>query len=214
MEVGHIRFCIAFSDSGKDAGYLDAGLILDAAGNLYGMTPYGGAYGVGTVFELTPKAGGGWMEKVLHTFDGKDGYHPDVTLTFDAVGNLFGATTDGGAYNNGTVFELTPKVGGGWTHKILHSFSDRDLCYATPIIDAAGNLYGTTVQGGTYGHGTVFELTPKTGGGWTHKILHSFNDRDGAYPWTGLIFDTVGALYGTTQVGGSRGYGTVFKIAP
>ena len=144
------------------------------------------------------------QEKVLHSFNnnGTDGLSPDAGLIFDAAGNLYGTTYAGGTYNYGTVFELTPAAGGGWTEKVLHSFSngtDGGYPVAGLIFDAAGNLYGTTYRGGTYGCGTVFELTPAAGGSWTEKVLYSFgNGTDGAYPDAGLIFDAAGNLYGTT----------------
>ncbi len=214
-----------------DGDYPTAGLIFDAAGNLYGTTYAGGAYGAygpGTVFELTPAAGGGWTEKVLHSFDNDctDGASPYASLIFDAAGNLYGTTSrrrllpacDAGE-GCGTVFELTPTAGGGWTEKVLHSFGngtdganpDCDL-----IFDAAGNLYGTTIYGGTYSYGTVFELTPAGGGNWTEKVLHNFNRNgtDGICPYAGLIFDAAGNLYGTTSLGGTFGVGTVFELTP
>ena len=99
-----------FNDNGKDGYSPLAGLIFDASDNLYGTTYEGGAFGFGTVFELEPKAGGGWTEKILHSFNvnGKDGNHPQASLVFDASGNLYGTTYDGGVYSDGTVFEITP----------------------------------------------------------------------------------------------------------
>jgi uncharacterized repeat protein (TIGR03803 family) len=201
-----------------------AGLIFDAAGDLYGTTWEGGAYGVGTVFELTPTAGGGWTEQVLHSFNGGDGSYPYLGgLIFDAAGNLYGTTLWGGAYPSvGTVFELTPTAGGGWTEQVLHSFNGADGFNPEDslVFDAAGNLYGTTYEGGGYGYGTVFELTPTAGGGWTEQVLHSFdnNGTDGFYPEASLIFDAAGNLYGTTQAGGTStcdgGCGTVFELRP
>jgi uncharacterized repeat protein (TIGR03803 family) len=194
-----------------------AGLIVDAAGNLYGTTSGGGTIGYGTVFELTPTGGGTWTE-VLHSFgDGTDGLYPWAGLIFDAAGNLYGTTSEGGTYDGGTVFELTPAAGGGWTEKVLHSFGNGNdgayPHYAGLIFDAAGNLYGTTSGGGTYGGGTVFELTPAGGGSWTETVLHSFgNGTDGAEPYAGLVFDAVGNLYGTTLGGGTYNYGTVFEL--
>jgi uncharacterized repeat protein (TIGR03803 family) len=216
----------SFTNQGKDGYQPYADLVFDASGNLYGTTSAGGAYGSGAVFELTPKAGGGWTEKILHNFadNGKDGYPSYADLVFDASGNLYGTTSAGGAYGFGAVFELTPKAGGGWTEKILHNFNgkDGDGPIAGLIFDAAGNLYGTTVGGGgissecKFGCGTVFELTPKAGGGWTEKILHSFNPSGmgGAFPFGSLIFDASGNLLGTTYGGGAYGYGTVFEITP
>jgi uncharacterized repeat protein (TIGR03803 family) len=200
--------------------------MLDAAGNLYGTTAGGGSArglnGYGTVFELTPTAGGGWTETVSHIFESTntDGAHPLGGLISDAAGNLYG-TTYGNAwdsgYGQGTVFELT-RTNGGWREKQLHTFNGTDGAgpRASLILDAAGNLYGTTSGGGTYGAGTVFELTPIAGGGWAERVLHNFNNdgTDGAYPYGGLIFDAAGNLYGTTLYGGTYGNGTVFEIAP
>src|ERR1019366_934096 len=206
----------SFIHNGTDGGFPQAGLIFDAAGNLYGTTSEGGTSsscsgGCGTVFELTPTAGGGWTEKVLHNFNsnGTDGANPYAGLIFDAAGNLYGTTTVGGTYYYGTVFELTPTAGGGWTEKVLHSFNyngtDGNNPQASLTIDAAGNLYGTTSGGGTYGNykGTVFELTPAAGGDWTETVLHNFVGPDGAAPLAGLIFDAAGNLYGTTSGGGT-----------
>ena len=185
--------------------------------------------GCGTVFELTPAAGGGWTDRVRHNFgNGTDGAFPDAGLIFDAAGNLYGTTNQGGAYGHwGTVFELSRSphaAGGGWTEKVLHSFgngTDGIWPYAGLTLDALGNLYGTTTYGGTYNDGTVFELTPAAGGGWTEKVLHNFNNdgADGWFPGAGLIFDAAGNLYGTTWYGGTHGQGTVgggtvFEISP
>src|ERR1017187_3297435 len=144
-------------------------------------------------------------EKVLRNFnaDGIDGENPYAGLIFDAAGNLYGTTSDGGTSNSGTLFELTPAAGGTWTEKVLHSFSggaDGTHPYAGLIFDAAGNLYGTTDLGGAYGYGTVFELTPGAGGTWTEKVLHNFNNgTDGQISYGGLIFDAAGNLYGPTR---------------
>jgi len=199
-----------------------AGLIFDAAGNLYGTSDGGGAFGGGTVFELTSGAGGTWTETVLYNFgagDG-DGGGPEASLTFDAAGNLYGTTVAGGMYCGpsgcGTVFELTPGEGGTWTEKVLHNFNVNDGDGAWPvagvIFDAAGNLYGTTPSGGALGRGTVFELTPGAGGTWTETVLFNFGAGN---PQGGLIFDTAGNLYGTTDVGGTKACpncGTVFEL--
>jgi uncharacterized repeat protein (TIGR03803 family) len=208
---------------GTDGINLYAGLIFDTSGNLYGPTQNGGAYRSGTVFELTPAAGGSWTETVLYSFGGTNGANPYGPLTFDAAGNLYGTTEYGGAYSSGTVFRLKPKVSGGWTEKVLHNFqnngTDGYLPDAGLIFDASGNLYGTTPLGGDTcsNCGTVFELEPKAGGGWTEKVLHNFSDngKDGINPQNGLIFDAAGNLYGTTNFGGLHGnYGTVFEITP
>jgi uncharacterized repeat protein (TIGR03803 family) len=152
-----------------------ANLIFEAAGNLYSTTSKGGAYGVGYVFELNPPdaklatPGAEWFKRTLFSFDGTDGKWPVAGVVFDAVGNSYGTTSSGGAYGDGTVFELTPTVGGGWTETVLQSFNtgkDGFIPCAGLILDSAGNLYGTTVYGGhmscDYGNGcgVVFEITP------------------------------------------------------
>ena len=214
-----VLFNFKNDDAGTTGAFPYAGLIIDAAGNLYGTTYSGGTYHGGTVFELMLQAGGGWTETVLHNFNfnGADGYNPYAGLTFDAAGNLYGTTVGGGTYNYGTVFELTPQAGGGWTETVLYSFgngTDGQNPYAGLIFDKNGNLYGTTVGGGTYTYGTVFELTPQAGGGWTEKVLYSFgNGTDGHNPG-GLIMDAAGNLYGTTNRGGTYGAGTVFELTP
>jgi uncharacterized repeat protein (TIGR03803 family) len=195
-------------------------LIFDAAGNLYGTSPYGGATNYGVVFELSPQPGGGWTEVVLHSFsdNGHDGFRPWGGLIFDAAGNLYGTTADGGVHKGGTVFELAPATGGGWTEYVLHNFgggTDGAEPSSGLITDAAGNLYGTTTLGGAHGDGTAFELTPVTGAGWTEKMLHSFSGTtDGSQPYAGLTFDAAGNLYGTTVYGGAYNGGTVFELTP
>jgi uncharacterized repeat protein (TIGR03803 family) len=209
-----------FNPNGKDGISPYAGLVSDSAGNLYGTTPGGGAHSYGTAFELTPKTGGGWTEKVLHNFNGEAGAYPKGSLTVDKAGNLYGTTIEGGAYGDGVVFELTPEAGGGWTEKALHNFNpsrkDGVSPYSGLIFDAAGDLYGTTIEGGGHNGGTVFELSPGTGGGWTETVLHRFDDKstDGNTPYASLIFDAAGNLYGTTYSGGVYGAGTVFELTP
>jgi len=225
----------SFNSSGTSAAFPASSLIFDTAGNLYGTTGDGsgtncGAGGCGTVFELSPKADGGWTGKVLHNFtaNGKDGYQVYAPVIMDASGNLYGTTVQGGTYRGGTVFELLPKTGGGWTERILHNFSNSNSAkgafpYAGLILDKAGNLYGTTYSGGNnngtscfYGScGTVFELSPSAGS-WTETVLYAFppDGAGGFNPSAGLIFDAAGNLYGTADGGGAGGGGTVFKIAP
>jgi uncharacterized repeat protein (TIGR03803 family) len=213
----------AFNSNGVD-GYAPIGsLIMDHLGNLYGTTSAGGALEGGTVFRLAQK-NGRWVEKILHNFDdaGTDGYMPDSGLTLDAAGNLYGTTYYGGTYAHGTVFELTPGAGGVWTENLLHSFNndgvDGYYPYAGLVIDSAGNLCGTTVFGGIYespyGYGTVFELSPVSGGAWTETVLHSFSGDagDGRNPAGGLIFDSAGNLYGTTYFGGISGGGIAYEL--
>ena len=159
-----------FNVDGHDGGLPVAGLTIDAAGNLYGVTEVGGSGGGGIIFELTPTPGWGWVEKVLHNFNVNDagGDNPRASLTLDAAGNLYGTLAEGGSASCtlgcGAVFDLMPKGTGGWAEKVLHTFSNRTTDGASPtaslILDAAGNLYGVTNIGGAYGGGTAFEITP------------------------------------------------------
>jgi len=214
------KILYSFRNDDKDGNHPYAGLIFDTAGNLYGTTLYGGVYDYGTVFELTHQKAGTWTEKVLHNFNDnyEDGIWPYAGLIIDAAGNLYGTAAYGGVKGNGTVFELMREADGHWMEKTLHNFSydgkDGNAPYASLIFDSVGNLYGTTLQGGTYGTGTVFELSPKEGGEWRESILHSFrnNSKDGYYSNAGLIFDAAGSLYGTTRLGGAYNYGTVFRM--
>ncbi len=197
-----------------------AGVVFDAAGNLYGTTSY---YGYGLVFKLAPNQDGSWTEMVLHQFaGGKDGASPVGGLIFDKAGSLYGTTSGGGSWN-GTVFELTPNEDGSWTEKVLNVFTGKagSKSQAGLIFDRAGNLYGTTRQGGGHsqacqdGCGVAFKLTPNADGSWTETVLHKFTGaKNGAYPLDSLIFDQAGNLYGTTLGGGAGGYGVVFKLAP
>jgi uncharacterized repeat protein (TIGR03803 family) len=213
--------------TGNDGVSPYAGLIFDKAGNLYGTTTRGGrpgcSYGCGTVFEMTPGAGGTWKEKVLYNPQSRYGGDlPAAGLVPDAQGNLYGTTSRGGGFNGGTAFELVRGSSGTWKAKVLHSFGPGkggSGPAAGLIMDAAGNLYGTTEYGGFYGAGAVFELSPEAGGTWSEKKLHSFCSvgycTDGAEPVAGLIFDAAGNLYGTAKAGGnSTQFGTVFEIAP
>jgi uncharacterized repeat protein (TIGR03803 family) len=220
-----------------------AGLIFDNAGNLYGTTSGGGAYGYGTVFELAPGGGGTWTETVLYSFCPApgcgDGAYPGYgSLVLDAAGNLYGTTSFGGAYQTacgghdcGTVFELSPSGDGTWTETVLHSFgngTDGREPLSGLIFDAAGNLYGTTYRGGAgaRGLGTVFELVAGTSGTWTEKVLHNFCPGHGCAgdansPRAALILGAAGSLYGTTTAGGSKnrscgaaGCGAIFRLKP
>jgi uncharacterized repeat protein (TIGR03803 family) len=206
--------------NGKDGYSPSAGLIADSAGNLYGTTSRGGTYGSGTVFEVSPKPGGGWTESVLYAFGlNTDGYSPFASLILDASGNLYGTTYEGGIYEGGTAFELSPKSGGGWTETVLHAFGgglDGTFPSGSLILDAAGNLYGGTYSGGATGGGIVFELTPTGGESWTETVLYAFengNHTDGFGVTGGLIFDGAGNLYGATDEGGAYGGGTAFELA-
>lgn len=206
-----------FGTGSADGTLPVAGLVTDSAGNLYGTTKSGGAYGDGTAFELVPRSGGGWTEKILHSFKygTTDGSEPYGGLVLDSVGNLYGTCWNSGNKNNGTVFELTPGAK-GWQEKTLVHFNG--LNGAQPvgslIFDSAGNLYGTTLNGGTTdAYGTVFELSPVSSGAWTLTTLHNFDNYDGEHPAGGLVFDASGNLYGTVAQG-DGGFGDIFSLTP
>jgi uncharacterized repeat protein (TIGR03803 family) len=221
--TGRVLYHFHYNYYQTDGENPNAGVIFDAAGNLYGTTSAGGTYSAGTVFELSPGQGGNWTETVLLDFNGSDGSDPEYgSLIFDGAGNLYCTTSRGGAYGDGTAFELSPGHGGSWTERLLYSFCSQTNCAdgSNPagglIFDNAGNLYGTTAHGGADGAGSAFELSPIQGGGWTEAVLHSFeHGAEGTYPQAGLIFDSAGNLYGTTNLGGGPyAAGTVFELSP
>ena len=205
-----------YSFSGSPDGYVPlAGLIKDSDGNLYGTTAYGGLYGFGTIFEVS-KTG---VETVLYSFSGypADGVYPQAGLVRDAAGNLFGTTQYGGpgscqingfTEGCGTVFMLSNTGVETVLHGFVSGTTDGQLPIARLLLDAAGNLYGTTCHGGTQGMGTVFKVTP----GGTETVMYSFaGTPDGSCPLAGLILHA-GIFYGTTYQGGASNYGTVFKL--
>ena len=207
--------------NGSDGGYPLGGLVSDGKGNYYGTAQFAGSGNGGVVFELSPNSSAGWTERVIYSFvnGNVDGVFPVGGLVFDSKGNLYGMTSNGGAFFSGTVFELTPS-NGTWTEKVLWSFgngSDGKNPYGDGIVlDAAGNIYGITSGGGVYGSGTVFELLAGTNGAWTEKILHNFQGlNDGGGPiGTAPVLDTAGNLYGVAGAGGAHDYGVLYELSP
>ncbi|MGC2112751.1 MAG: choice-of-anchor tandem repeat GloVer-containing protein [Candidatus Korobacteraceae bacterium] len=201
---------------GTNAG-LFGGVILDSAGSLYGTTrgslSLPGVYG--TVYQLT-NSGSGWTANTLYTFQGgSDGAWSVTSLLMDPIGNLYGTTSSGGSGGGGTVFELTPSQG-GWVFNLIYSFTGPNYVgsFGGLTMDAAGNLYGTTLGGGAFQQGSVFKLT-HSNGTWTYTALHDFTaGNDGRSPYGQLIFDAAGNLYGTAGWGGSNGKGLVWEITP
>lgn len=180
---------------------------------IYGTTFLGGdpTCACGTVFELTTTG----TFTTLYSFVGTGGANPIGGLLADTKGNLYGTTSQGGAESAGTVFKLSPPAqsGGAWTETVIHSFkggTDGAHPDAGLTADSAGNLYGTTNQGGAFNYGTVFKLTKGK-----ESVLYSFSGSpDGANPYAGVILDSAGNLYGTTNSGGASNSGTVFKLTP
>jgi uncharacterized repeat protein (TIGR03803 family) len=197
-----------------------AGLVFDSNGNLYGTTQNGGLHDLGVVFELS-QSNGDWKYTVLHSFAGnslKDGAHPYSGVTLDTKGNVFGTTLNGGESGGsglGVVYEVK-RANGKWGETVLHAFSTKGAYPDSAItLDASGNLYGTTNEGGYYRYGTVFELSRSKTGRWKEATLHSFGGgNDGIYPGAGVIFDKANNLYGTTtEGGGTNSLGVAFRLA-
>ena len=150
--------------SASNDGLVPTGVILDTAGNLFGVARYGGLFGMGRAYELSP-ATGSWQETVIHDFTGgSDGYYPAGKLVSDSRRNLYGVAVGGGLHGLGTAYQFSPGKGGGWNGKILHQFPQTsfDGFYpdSGPILDGSGNLYGVTQQGGNGGIGVAYRLTP------------------------------------------------------
>ncbi len=196
---------------------------------LLGTTYNGGTRSNGIVFSLSPPStpGGAWTESFLHFFAGapNDGANPHTAVTPGSNGVYYGTTYNGGASNNGTVYQLTPpsSPAGEWTESVLYSFAGTPTDGANPhgdlVLGPGGVLYGTTLGGGPMGRGTVFSLTPPLSprGKWTEKLLYKFaNGTDASEPRAGLVMSTAPGgeqvLYGTTYLGGTYGDGTVFSL--
>jgi uncharacterized repeat protein (TIGR03803 family) len=219
-------------------------LLFDSASNLYGTTAGGGGTtGCGTVFKLSPQQDGTWKESILHVFHqgtshcaggSTDGQFPIAGLIMDGSGRLYGTTSKGGPDDQGIVFRLKQTLSGTWKEKILFTFSGLQNPtgganpYAGVVRDKAGNLYGTTTGGGdtSLQAGAVFELSPTPTGPWKETVIHNFPTPryvDGELPYTGVLIDSAGNLYGASDLGGGQqeplcgdydGCGTIFKLTP
>lgn len=209
---------------GVEGGAPNGNLVFDSAGNLYGTTEIGHG-GLGTVFMLTP-FNGTWSETDLLVLGGALGTNPEAGLAIDGQGNLYGSATLGGGpfcfgqFGCGTVFELSPNGNGGWNSQVLYTFqggADGQSPEGVLLLDPAGNLYGTTAEGGgtgcdfNFGCGTAFMLREKNSV-WTETMLHRFAaPGDGQTPRAGVIFDGK-YLLGTTSSGGADFLGTAFVL--
>jgi uncharacterized repeat protein (TIGR03803 family) len=204
------KYKILYSFTGQpDGGGVYAGVALDGKGNLYGTTSGGGAYGSGTVFELSPGSGGKWSEKILHSFckgGGRcsDGALPQSTPALDEAGDVYGSS-------NIAMFQLSPDSASasGWSFQVIYDSGSYNL-----LPDSAGNLYGEWGPG-KYGKGDVFELSSRSGD-WKETVLYSFcsqqDCRDGLLPQYGLTWDAAGNLYGVTTQGGANKWGVAFEL--
>ena len=183
-------------------GFPSSTLVADAAGNLYGVT-------AGSVYELSPIAGGGWRYQLLKILPGGRGDFAGGTLALDAAGNLYGATWQGGTNSCGFVYKVSPNSAAQWALTKLHDFTCTDGAAASLglIFDAKGNLYGGAHNGGSYSEGVAYELSPGANGQWTYKVLHEFSNAEGNGPQTALILDNKGNLLGGNESG-------VFELTP
>lgn len=217
----------SFGENGSaDGQYPEYAMVFDAKGNLYGVVGEGGATTNGGIFELTPAGNGKWTEKMIYSFHNSsdDAFDPNGGLVIDKKGNLYGVLYGGGGTNNGgQVYELSPGDDGKWTPSVVYNFTGRangdgNQPQGTLAWDRDGNLYGTTLLGGSLAssHGTVFKLTPEPGGSWSEKILYSFKGEpdDGAEPVGSLTVDADGNLYGATGNGGTDDVGTIYELVP
>lgn len=216
---------------GRDGAFPNGALNIASDGNIYGTAEEGGdlsacsGTGCGVVFKLSPTSTGGWAETVLFTFDGKfHGGDPGAGVIRDQFGNLYGTAFTGGLTKSGcqqkscgVVFKLSPNSSGGWKEKVLYAFqggTDGSNPAGGLVMDASGNLYGTTFGGGSGDEGIAFKLSPTTSGFWTETILASFTGDNGANPNGSLLIDAAGNLYGTAPFGGSSIQGIVFELSP
>ena len=195
-----------------------ARLIFDNAGNMYGVATTGGAFGVGTVFRLSPDGLGGWDFDTLYSFKGQpDGIFPYGGLLRDNSGTLYGTTYYGGTADRGVVYQLQ-EVAGVWTPQVLHHFQggqDGSYPISALVRGNDGALYGTTSTGGGPGsHGTIFRVIQGPTGAWRTRVVHAFTGLDGELPYSGLLKGPQGDLFGTAVNGGEDGDGTVFRFTP
>jgi uncharacterized repeat protein (TIGR03803 family) len=205
--------------------------IFDGKGNMWGTTIQGGLgqpscqllYGCGVIYEMTPNGDGTWAYNVIHEFDSSssDGQWPYGGLVMDAVGDFYGSTWVGGAYNQGTIFKLS-NIDGTWQEKVLYDFPnclDGCMVEGTLARDKAGNLYGTAAGGKNscagYTCGVIFELAPQSNGTWKYSVLYNFSESSGGLqPFYGVILDSKGNLYGVTSSFGKYNAGTAFELTP
>ena len=202
---------------GADGSSGSAGRMLLNHGRLYGAATTGGTYGSGVVFELTPTPVGEWDLRTLYSFHGQ----PDGSFPYGALlrvsGKFYGTTYYGGRNGIGSVYELTPRSTGEWRERVIYSFqngTDGNSPISNLVSDTAGNLYGTTSEGGL-GTGAIFKLSPIGGGQWTESVVHAFEGSpDGSSSYNGMVVDRLGNFYGATVHGGTTGDGCVYQFTP
>jgi uncharacterized repeat protein (TIGR03803 family) len=195
------------------------GIAFDQTGRLFGTSNYASEYGGnGAVFYLGQQSVRNWYTIFLYSFrSGSDGSGPSIWFAFSANDSIYSTTNSGGASNAGTVFKVQSLGGAQWTETQLYAFeggADGSYPNGGVIFDSAGNLYGTTLNGGDTDTGTAFKLTHNSNGTWSKSTLYSFQGgTDAAHPGGPLTFDAAGDLYGVAG-GGAFGHGAVFKLTP
>jgi uncharacterized repeat protein (TIGR03803 family) len=223
-------FTVLHSFTGRgDGSNPVAGITVGGAGTIYGTASLGAINGNGVVFRMT-REGIGWVLQPLHEFTGgDDGSQPMANVVFGPDGALYGTTDADGSGNGGTLFRMTPPQTACksalcyWNETVLYAFADGPggSCpwFGTLVFDDAGNIYGTTYEGGVNSSGVAYKLSP-SGGQWTETVLHSFSGGDdGLYPQSGVVFDAAGNLYGSTTYSGGNdscinGCGIVYQLSP
>ncbi len=200
-----------FTAKGIDGGSPFGGPVLDRQGNLFGTTYTGGRYGAGSVYKLTPH-GDGWKYTSLYSFKGEaDGDAPGFGTLARSNGALYG-TTEGGGYL-GVAFKVGP-CRDTCPEKVMHSFgrgTDGNEPIGGVVFDEAGNFYGTTLLGGTFGNGTVYKVTPSG----IETVIYNFTGgSDAVNPGAAPTLDSQGNLFGSTSFGGVNGVGAVYELSP
>jgi len=194
-------------------------LAFDSKGNIFGTTQAGGTNGTGTVYELSPQAGGGWAETVLYSFSASgttDGADPSAGMTIAPDGTMYSTTPDGGSTGAGVIFSMK-KTSKGWKQKVIQNLngsSNGGFPYEGLMMDTAGNLYGAAPTGGASGQGVIYRLS-LTKKGWVETVLYNFTNQNGdgsGLYWIDLISDKAGNIYGATSFGGTNGTGTVWEL--
>jgi uncharacterized repeat protein (TIGR03803 family) len=200
--ASHQTFTSLYSFIAANGSSPQAGVIIDSAGNLYGTTF--GITNKGTVYELSADH---QTFTILASFNTSNGANPEAALAMDSQGNLYGTTENGGANSDGTIFELSGPNHQTLTTLLNMNSSTGSAAHETLIVDAAGDIFGTTSGGGANFSGTVFELS-----GTNHQTYTDLYDFSGGGPYAGLTADAQGDLFGTTYLGGSHHDGSVFEL--
>ena len=211
----NVKVLHSFSGQPDGAGPRAAGLVSDSAGNLYGITLYGGVSNAGAAFKLV-RVGTTWTYSVIYSFAGGANGTGGDSLVLDKAGNLYGTGGTADQKYGGIVFKLTPD-NGTWTESVLHTFgTPGDVIHPIAVtLDSAGNLYGATLSDGVSSDGIVYKLTPSPNGPWTETTLYTFPlNSNGPYPDAPLIWNAAQTSLFSTAVASGSSAGTVYEVTP